>query len=124
MFYDGNNELIAILPASIHNSELRSHGGLTYGGFIADEKMKQHKMLECFEVLKQYMQEKNISKLLYKTIPHIYHKQESEEDLYALYRNNAKLLKIEPSTTLLLKNHFFSQSRDYPLIIFYSCNTT
>lgn len=103
MFYD-NDELIAILPASLHENELRSHGGLTYGGFITNDKMKQHKMLECFEVLKQYMQEKNISKLLYKTIPHIYHKQASEEDLYALYKNNAKLFKIEPSTTVLLKN--------------------
>lgn len=103
MFFD-NDELIAVLPASIHGNELRSHGGLTYGGFITNDKMKQHKMLECFEDLKVYMKENNISKLLYKNIPHIYHKQPSEEDLYALYKNNARVFKIEPSTTLLLKN--------------------
>lgn len=103
MFYD-EDELIAILPASIHNDELRSHGGLTYGGFITNEKMKQHRMLECFDVLKTYMAENKINRLIYKTIPHIYHNQPAEEDLYALYKINAKLLKIEPSTTVFLKN--------------------
>ena len=102
MFYE-EDKLVALFPASLHDKELRSHGGLTYGGFITDSSMKQHKMLECFELLKQYMKEKNLSKLLYKVVPHIYHKQPSEEDLYALYKSNAKLLKIEPSTTLLLK---------------------
>lgn len=99
-----NGELIAVLPASLHGNELRSHGGLTYGGFITNEKMKQHKMLDCFDLLKQYMNENNITKLIYKCIPHIYHKQPSEEDLYALYKTGAKVLKIEPSTTLNLKN--------------------
>lgn len=102
MFYD-DDELMALLPVSRHGHELRSHGGLTYGGFITDEKMKQHKMLACFDVLQKYMQENDFTKLVYKTIPYIYHKQPAQEDIYALYRNNAKLLKIEPSTTLLLK---------------------
>ena len=103
MFYD-EDELIAVLPASLHADELRSHGGLTYGGFITSDKMKQHHMNDCFDALKAYMVENKISKLIYKIIPHIYHKQPSEEDLYALYKIGAKLFKIEPSTTVFLKN--------------------
>lgn len=103
MFFDNDN-LIAVLPMNIRDKVLYSHQGLTYGGFITDEKMKQHKMLECFEALKQYMQANNIEKLIYKTIPHIYHKTPAEEDLYALFKNDAKLLKLEPSTTIYLKN--------------------
>ena len=102
MFYDEKDNLVALLPANIKNNVLYSHQGLTYGGFIINKDMKQHKMLKCFESLKTYMQEKNISQLVYKTIPHIYHKLPSEEDLYALYFNNAHLLKIEPSTTIFL----------------------
>lgn len=102
MFYK-DEELFAVLPASRHNNELRSHGGLTYGGFIINEKMKQHHMNDCFLALKCYLSEYNISKLIYKVIPHIYHKQPAEEDLYALYVNDAKLLKIEPSTTVFLR---------------------
>ena len=105
MFYE-NDELIALLPMSLHKSELRSHGGLTYGGFITNERMKQYKMLECFNELKKFMQEKGIEKLVYKTIPHIFHKYPAEEDLYALFVNNAKLIKIEPSTTIFLKNAY------------------
>lgn len=103
MFFDNDN-LIAVLPMNIRDKVLYSHQGLTYGGFITDEKMKQHKMLECFDVLKQYMQINNIEKLIYKIIPHIYHKTSAEEDLYALFKNDAKLLKLEPSTTIYLKN--------------------
>lgn len=103
MFYD-DDKLIAVLPASLHGDELRSHGGLTYGGFVTSDKMKQHHMNDCFDALKIYMQDNKISKLIYKLIPHIYHKQSAEEDLYSLYRVGAKLFKIEPSTTILLKN--------------------
>lgn len=103
MFYE-DDVLLAILPASLHGNELRSHGGLTYGGFITNEKMKQHKMLECFDVLRLYMRENGISNLVYKAVPYIFHKQPAEEDLYALFRSNAKILKIEPSTAVLLKN--------------------
>lgn len=104
MFFDQNEKIIALLPANIKDKNLYSHQGLTHGGFIVDEKMKQGKMLECFEVLKKYMKDNEIEYLIYKTIPHIYHKLPSEEDLYALFKNNAKLLKIEPSTTIMLSS--------------------
>ena len=104
MFYDEKDNLVALMPANIKDNVLYSHQGLTYGGFIIDDGMKQHKMLECFDCLKAYIQTNDISKLVYKTIPHIYHKMPSEEDLYALYKNNASLLKIEPSTTIFLAN--------------------
>ncbi|MFC2603919.1 MAG: GNAT family N-acetyltransferase, partial [Treponema sp.] len=39
-----------------------------------------------------------------KNIPHIYHKQGAEEDLYSLFVNGAKILKVEPSTVINLKN--------------------
>ena len=47
LFYD-DEKLIAILPLSEHGDVLISHGGLTYGGFITNEKMKQHTMNDCF----------------------------------------------------------------------------
>ena len=37
MFYR-DNDLIAILPMNIKDNQLLSHGGLTYGGFIINEK--------------------------------------------------------------------------------------
>ena len=101
MFYE-ENELLALLPASIHNNEMRSHGGLTFGGFITNRRMKQAKMLQCFEVLKTYLKQNNIKRLIYKTIPYIYHKSPAQEDLYALFLNKAQFVKFEPSSTVAL----------------------
>lgn len=48
MFFE-NGKLTALLPASIKDGEVCSHGGLTYGGIISDSKMTADKMLEIFE---------------------------------------------------------------------------
>ena len=53
MFYD-DDKLIALLPLSERQEILTSHGGLTYGGFITDNKMKQHTMNDCFESFVSY----------------------------------------------------------------------
>ena len=103
MFYE-NEKPIALLPCNVSQNALYSHQGLTFGGFIVDENMKQGKMLECFEVLKEYMQENCFEKLIYKSTPYIYHKIPAQEDLYALFRNNAELFRVDCSTTIDLQN--------------------
>ena len=103
MFYDGDF-LIGILPMNEKDGEFWSHGGLTYGGIISNEKMKQHIMNECFEQLILYARENKITSIIYKTIPHIYHRQSAEEDRYSLFANGAKLMTIDASTYVYLKN--------------------
>lgn len=103
MFYD-DDELIAILPMSEKDHKLISHGGLTYGGFISGEKMKQHTMLSCFDSLIKYAREKGIENIRYKCIPHIYHKQPAEEDRFALFYYGATLDTVDVSTYVKLDN--------------------
>ena len=91
---------IALLPASQHGNELRSHGGLTYGGVICSFDMKQHTMNDCLEALTTYMRNNAIEKLLYKPLPYIYHRYPCQEDLYALWRNGAKLVRRDVSSTI------------------------
>lgn len=102
LFYE-DDELIAILPMSQREQILISHGGLTYGGFITGTKMKQHTMNDCFAQLLQYAAVNGIEKIVYKTIPHIYHEQPAEEDRYALFINRASVLKVEASTVINLR---------------------
>lgn len=104
MFFNDTSELIAIFPASIKDDLLTSHGGLTYGGFIIGNTLKQHTVNELFLALQEYAQQHDIHKIIYKTIPHIYHKQGAEEDRYALFLNNAQLIKVEPSSVINLKD--------------------
>lgn len=99
MFYD-DDELVALLPASLHGMELRSHGGLTYGGVISCCTMKQHTMNECFVSLKNYLLSNNIKQLSYKAIPYIYHRYPCQEDLYALWHNGAHLIRRDVSTII------------------------
>jgi len=101
LFYE-EDKLIAVLPMSEHETQLVSHGGLTYGGFITDKKMKQHTMNDCFVSLIEYARENQFTEILYKVIPHIYHEQPAEEDRYALFRNQAVLERVEASTVINL----------------------
>ena len=101
LFYS-NCELLALFPACEKDSVLHSHGGLTYGGFIINTKMKQHTMNDCFSALISYGRSKGFNRIIYKVIPYIYHLQPSEEDKFSLFANGAKLLKIDASTYLNL----------------------
>lgn len=105
MFYEGD-KLLALLPLNKEGDTLYSHQGLTFGGFITSKAMKQEKMCECFNLLLEYMQKEGINKLIYKAIPYIYHKIPAQEDLYALFRNNARLCRADCSTTINLRNPF------------------
>lgn len=103
LFYD-ESTLIAILPMSEHGDTLISHGGLTYGGFITGAKMKQHTMNDCFDALLVYASECGFKNIRYKCIPHIYHKQPSEEDRFPLFANGARLVTVDVSTYINLRD--------------------
>lgn len=99
MFYN-DDELIAILPASIKSEMLFSHGGLTYGGFIVNVRMKQHLMNECCEELIKHLEENNFKGFVYKAVPYIYHKYPSEEDLYSLWRSGFIIRRRDVSSVI------------------------
>lgn len=99
-------KLISILPANIDNNILYSHQGLTFGGLILNRDIKTIQILEIFELLYNYLKDNSIVKMIYKTIPYIYHKMPSEEDRYALFRLNAKLIRRDISSTIALSSEF------------------
>lgn len=101
MFYD-EGKLVAVMPASLHGDEVRSHGGLTYGGIISDRKMTTKKMLSVLDSLLLYLKENNIKKLIYKRVPSFYHTYPADEDVYALFKNKAKLVRRDISTAIYL----------------------
>ncbi|MBR4475199.1 MAG: GNAT family N-acetyltransferase [Alphaproteobacteria bacterium] len=99
LFFD-DDELVAVMPASIKNDTVSSHGGLTFGGIISNIKMHQHTMLDIFDAMMGYYRDIGAKRVIYKSIPYIYQEYPAQEDLYALFRNNAKILKIDPSCTV------------------------
>lgn len=112
VFEDDGAHLLAIFPASKHGLEIRSHGGLTYGGVVCGNEMTATKMLETFSALKSHYNSLGFKTLLYKPVPSVYHRYPADEDLYALFRNNAELFRCDISTTIFLKDKIrFSEAR-------------
>ena len=93
-------KLIGVLPANLAEDALVSHGGLTFGGVVTNTRMRAGTMLEIFETLREYLRAQSIGRLLYKPVPYIYHDVPAEEDLYALFRQNARLVRRDLSTTV------------------------
>ena len=61
-------------------------------------------MLEAFGLMRQhYRREYGAGRLLYKSVPYIYHRQPGCEDEYALFRNGARLVACNLSSTVNLK---------------------
>ncbi|MDR2512093.1 MAG: GNAT family N-acetyltransferase [Bacteroidales bacterium] len=97
-----NDALLALLPANEEDDKLISHSGLTYGGWLLPRNFHSKDILDIFDILLDYLQKNNFNKLVYKSIPHIYHQIPAEEDLYALFKNNAELIARTLSSTVQL----------------------
>ncbi len=100
MIYKGGR-LIALLPANISSGILYSHQGLTFGGFIYSLKTTAVDIIEALKAVNTYVAEIGVEQVVYKTIPYIYDKYPSEEDVYALFRQkNFKQTACNISTTV------------------------
>lgn len=91
----------ALLPACIDGDTLYSHRGLTYGGWLLPLKhFDPVMMLEAMDAAIAWMRANDIKRVVYKAVPHIYHRYPCEEDLYALFRHHATLIESNISTTI------------------------
>ncbi|HXH38469.1 MAG TPA: GNAT family N-acetyltransferase [Thermoanaerobaculia bacterium] len=90
---DDGGKLLALLPAHALDDRLVSHGGLTYGGFIVDDHMTASLMLDLFRDAAHAIRTSGFRTLVYKSIPHIYHRLPAEEDQYALFRAGARVVR-------------------------------
>jgi hypothetical protein len=111
LIYDKKGKLISLLPANRRGDTLVSHEGLTYGGFISDKTMTVGLMLCVFEKVLSYLPNQGISKFLYKTIPHIYHRLPAEEDRYCLFRVGAALVRSDVTSVIEYSHAFSFQQR-------------
>ncbi len=98
------NKVIALLPANEREETIISHGGLTFGSLVLPYSTKAAEVLEIFDAIIFYYKNLGFKKLLYKAIPSIFSRYPAEEDLYALFRNKAQLVRRDISTVIDLKN--------------------
>jgi hypothetical protein len=110
LFYTGDAP-IALLPANLRDRTLFSHEGLTFGGVVSGNRMTTGTMIDLFEALLEYLKARGIAKLVYKAVPHIYHSLPAEEDLYALFRTGATLIRRDLSLSIYMPDRMRFQER-------------
>jgi hypothetical protein len=99
LFFE-KERLIGVLPANRSGDTVHSHQGLTFGGIVAGDRLGAARMLSAFDALQSYLAGAGVRSLIYKPVPHIYHRRPAEEDLYALFRNGAELVRRDISAAI------------------------
>lgn len=98
---DGNIE--ALFPANVNGNIVYSHQGLTFGGLIVGDQ-GQAKVCEAIKLIASYYAKNGTHSIIYKCIPHIFHRQPAEEDLYVLHHLGAQLVRRDLSSVISLQN--------------------
>lgn len=108
-----NERLYAVLPANEKGKAWVSHGGLTYGGLVMSKACSASGVLEVFSSLNNYLAGQGFQHVVYKAIPHIYHRLPAEEDLYALTTVCKARLTIRDISSTIISHRClrFAESR-------------
>lgn len=102
LLYDEKDKLAALLPANSSGERICSHGGLTYGGLLIDDRTNVMTVCDAFEAIIRHYSALGYKELLYKAIPTIYDKLPAQEDRYALFLNRAEMAATNIASTVPL----------------------
>lgn len=103
---------LAVFPANRTGDTIVSHGGLTFGGLIYGPKLKAADVLDLMDAIAGHYRAMGCSRLRYKAIPHAFHRYPAQEDLYALFRLGARLVRRDLSSLIPLQHRLkLSDSR-------------
>lgn len=107
-----NAKPVAVFPCNRMDDQIVSHGGLTYGGLIYGNDLHATEILEILIILVRHYRAVGARTIVYKAIPHVFHRYPAEEDLYALFRLGAKLVRRDISSVISIKDKLkYSDSR-------------
>jgi hypothetical protein len=90
----------AVLPASREGEEVISHGGLTFGGLLSGPGLTVSATVAAIDAIAAALAAQGVRRLVYKTVPHIYHVAPAEEDLFALHAAGARLVRRDVSAAI------------------------
>ncbi|MCC4590297.1 GNAT family N-acetyltransferase [Xanthomonas campestris pv. cannae] len=94
---------VAVFPANREGDAVTSHAGLSYAGLLSNHALRAMATLEAFERIAAYYRAAGVRSLLYKAVPHLFHRSPAEEDLYVLHRLGARLYRRDLSSAVPLR---------------------
>ena len=104
IFEDGAHWL-GVLPAARSLAQpdaVVSHPGITYGGLLHGGALRGEAMLDALQAACRLYAASGARALLYKPVPHIYHRAPAQDDLYALFRLDARRVRCDLSSCITL----------------------
>lgn len=116
LIVERNGDVVAVFPANIRENRVTSHGGLTYAGLIATQALRAESTLAVFEQIGNHYRASGVERVIYKSVPHVFHAYPADEDLYALYRLGAQLTRRDLSSVIPLQEAFqYTQGRRHSI---------
>lgn len=104
LYYKDDNKPLGAFPATLHSDgTVVSHGGLTYGGWLLLPEAHAIDVGQMVDMTLDYYRAKGCKQLIVKPIPHIYHRQPCDEELYWLFRHGAHLVACGLSSAIDLR---------------------
>ncbi len=110
MVYNGN-ELIALLPLNIVETEVYSHQGLTYGGFVFGKNIRIKEAMECVYSVLKYLEENGIEKLNLKLLPDFYTTMPADDIKYILWMLDAENYRMDTAMSVFKGQELNYQER-------------
>lgn len=95
--------LIGVLPGNLEGQVLHSHGGLTFGGVVVNERCVASHTIAIFDALLDHAERMQIRKLRYKPVPFIFQRQPAEEDLFAINLLGGMLVRRDIASVVDLR---------------------
>jgi len=112
LMVERHGALAAVFPASRRDDVVTSHGGLSYAGLISSHAMRAESTLAAFGQMADWYRAQGVRRIVYKAVPHVFHAYPAEEDLYALQRVGARLVRRDLSSVIALQEPFrFTEPR-------------
>jgi hypothetical protein len=102
---DERGRLVGVFPAAHEpglSDVVTSHPGVTFGGIVHDGRLRGAAMLSALAALAAHYRSLGLRRLRYAAVPAIYHQRPSADDLYALFRMNARRYRCDLSCAVEL----------------------
>jgi len=107
-------QIVGVMPAARDPSDstaVSSHPGITYGGLVISHWLTGARSLMALEAIAEYYKKAGFARLLYKVVPHIYHRRPAQDDLYSLYRIGARRYRTDLAAVIDLADRGAVSSR-------------
>jgi len=98
--------MIAAFPASLAGDVVTSHGGLSYAGLLSTPELRAEATLAVFAQIAVHYRAAGVRRVIYKAVPRAFHAYPAEEDLYALHRLGAQLVRRDLSSVVALRDGY------------------